>query len=134
MRTALGASDGTIWADPAFQSECVDVVSARLPEADFRDPSSYVETDENWFNPLRRYCPMLSLFSQIIDAAGIELTHDSFRAGAESLTDFAIPGYPAASLSADKTYAADAFTIGVYDHTEGDGMAVPSGDFVDIFE
>ena len=76
---------------------------------------------------------MIALFVAIAEAAGADLTQESFQAGAESLTDFSFPGSPSASLSADKLFADDLFSLAEYDNDAGDGQAVPLGDLVDIF-
>lgn len=130
--TSLGATDTEIYAHPLYQSECNDVVAAAMPEADLRPPTDYQEHEENWFNPVRRYCRHLALFVEIATAAGVDLTHDSFRAGAESLTDFTLPG-GAASLSATKLGADDLVRLAAFDHTEGDGQTVPVTDLIDVF-
>lgn len=133
--TSTGPDDTSIWEDPTYQSECNEVVAAAgIEGADLREPNSYLEDEENWFNSVRRYCRHLDLFVQIATAAGNELTHDSFRAGAETLTDFALPGSPNTSLSADKLYAEDGYALAEYDSTAGDGMAVPLGPIVDAFQ
>lgn len=131
--TAAGPDDTTIWDDPLFQSQCVDVVAAALPDADLRPPAEYAEDEENWFNSIRRYCQHLDLFVQIANAAGVELTPESFVAGAESLADFSLPGSASASLSDTKLFAEDTFALAEYDSTAGDGMAVPVGEYVDVY-
>ncbi|MDE0699397.1 MAG: ABC transporter substrate-binding protein [Acidimicrobiaceae bacterium] len=130
--TSLGPTDTEIYEDPLYQSACNDVVAAAMPDADLRPPLEYATGEENWFNPVRRYCRHLALFVEIATAAGVNLTHDSFRAGAESLTDFALPG-GAASLSATKLGADDLVRLAAFDHTEGDGQTVPVTDLIDIF-
>ena len=133
--TALGPTDGEIFADPLYQSTCHDVVAAAMPDADLREPDEYGEEDDYWFSSVRRYCRHLALFVEIATAAGVNLTHDSFRAAAESLSDFALPG-GASSLSATKFGARDLFRLGAFDHTagkEGKGETVPVTDLVDIF-
>ena len=130
--TSTGPTDTEIYDDPLYQTTCNHVVAAALPEADLRTPTDYAEDEENWFNPVRRYCRHLSLFVQIATAAGPELTQDSFREGANSLTDFALPG-SAASLGPDKLYADDTVRLSSYDSTEGDGAAVPVTELIDLF-
>ncbi len=133
--TSTGPTDQEQWADPLFQSECVEPVAALMPESDFREPNSYVEGDENWFNSLRRYCTVLSIFVQVATAAGADLTPDSFQEAAFSaaLDDFAIPGAGPASLSADKLGAADSVRLSAFDSAQGDGTIVPVTDLVDVF-
>jgi len=131
--TVSGPDDNFIWEDPAYQSECSDVVAAAIPDADIRPPLDYAEDEENLFNGIRYGCRLIALFVAIAEAAGADLTQESFQAGAESLTDFSFPGSPSASLSADKLFADDLFSLAEYDSTAGDGQAVPLGDLVDIF-
>jgi hypothetical protein len=132
--TAAGPSDTSIWEDPAYQTQCSDVVAAAVPEADIRPPLDYAEDEENWFNGIRYGCRLIDLFAVIANEAGPELNHDTFRAAAESLSDFSFAGSPSASLSPEKFFADDLFSLAVYDSTAGDGQAVPTGDLVDIFE
>ncbi|MEQ8842147.1 MAG: ABC transporter substrate-binding protein [Acidimicrobiales bacterium] len=131
--TATGPSDTLIWEDAAYQSECSEVVAAAQPDLDIRPPLDYAEDEENIFNGIRYGCRLIYLFKIIAEAAGPELTPESFRAGGESLTDFTFPGSPNASFSADKLYADDLFSLAIYDSTAGDGQAVPVGEPVDIF-
>ena len=130
--TALGPTDNEIYADPLYQSACNDVIAAAIPDADLRQPTDYQTEEENWFNSTRRACRHLALFVEIATAAGVNLTHDSFRAAAEGLSDFTLPG-GVSSLSATKFGARDLFRLGAFDHTEGDGQAVPVTDLIDIF-
>ena len=133
--TVAGPTDSEINADPLYQSACHDVVAAAMPDADLREPDEYGEDDDYWFSSVRRYCRHLALFVEIATAAGVNLTHDSFRAAAESLSDFALPG-GASSLSATKFGARDLFRLGTFDHTagkEGKGETVPVTDLIDIF-
>jgi hypothetical protein len=133
--TVSGPDDNSIWEDPLYQTQCSEVAAARVPEADIRAPLDYDEDEKeaNWFNGIRYGCRLIDLFVQIADAAGNDLNHETFRVGAESLTDFVLPGSPAASLSADKLFADDLYSLAVYDSTAGDGQAVPSGEPVDLF-
>ncbi len=125
MLTATGPTDTEIYDDPAYQTQCNDVVAAAIPDADLRPPTEYAVDEENWFNPIRRYCQHLSLFVQIVEAAGINPTYDSIVEAANSLTDFSLPGMPSASLGPGKLTAAATARLSAYDSTEGDGMPVP---------
>ena len=130
--TSGGPTDSEIYADPLYQSACNDVIAAAIPEADLREPTEYQTEEENWFNSTRRACRHLALFVEIATAAGVNLTHESFKAAADSLDDFALPG-GASSLSATKFGARDLFRLAGFDHTEGDGGTVPVTDLIDIF-
>ncbi|MEZ5168413.1 MAG: ABC transporter substrate-binding protein [Acidimicrobiales bacterium] len=123
--TAAGPDDQAIWDDPLYQSQCSDVVAAAVPEADIRPPLDYAEEEDNWFNNIRSACRFLDLFVQIATAAGTDLTPDSFQAGAETLTDFALPGGPSNSLSDTKFFAEDRYALATYDSTSGDGPGGP---------
>jgi len=131
--TSGGADDTSIFEDPLYQSQCNDIVAASDVGADLRTPLEYEKGEENWFNSVRRYCQHLDLFVQIARNAGADLTQVSFQGAAEAMSDFVLPGMPAASLSADKPYANDLYALLEYDSTAGDGVAVPLGDFIDAF-
>ena len=53
---STGPSDTEIWENADFQERCIAPVVARIPDHDLRDPLSYAADEDNWFNPLRRYC------------------------------------------------------------------------------
>ena len=127
-----GPSDTEHWNDPLLQ-ECVAVVRAAIPEADLRPPEELTVEDENWYLPVRRYCSHLSLFAQIAMAAGADLTPETFEAAAHTLTDFALPGIPANSLSPTKLGARDLFRLSEFDPDMGNGQTVPLTDLIDIF-
>ncbi|NIR38990.1 MAG: hypothetical protein GWN79_17125, partial [Actinobacteria bacterium] len=117
----------------SFQDECVAVVAAAVPDADLRDPTTLTEEEENWYNPTVQACGNLGLFRAIATAAGVELTHDSFVAGADTLTDFSIPTAPNMSLGPDKITAQDEVRLGEFDHTAGaDGGLVPLTELIDV--
>lgn len=131
--TVSGPTDTFIWEDEAYQTECSEVVAAALPDADIRPPLDYELNEENLFNGIRYGCRLIHLFVDIAEAAGPDLTQESFVTGAESLTDFSFPGSPNASFGPDKLFADDMFALSAYDSTAGDGQAVPLDDLVDIF-
>ncbi|NIV57199.1 MAG: hypothetical protein GWN48_17385 [Actinobacteria bacterium] len=109
------------------------MVAAAVPDADLRDPTTLTEEEENWYNPTVQACGNLGLFRAIATAAGVELTHDSFVAGADTLTDFSIPTAPNMSLGPDKITAQDEVRLGEFDHTAGaDGGLVPLTELIDV--
>jgi hypothetical protein len=127
-----GPTDTEIWNDPLYQSACSQPVADRVPEADIKPPAEYQEGEENWFNAIRLACQNLFLFEQIATAAGVDLTQDSFVAGANTLTDFAMPASPESSLGPDKITSRDLERLTIYDNTEGDGGTVPLTDLVNM--
>lgn len=135
--TTTAATDDEIFNDELFQSRCVEPVKAAdIPEEDLRLPSSYQTGEENWFNPLRRYCIMLAIFEAVATIAGGDLTPETFEAAAfgPEFDDFVLPGIGPASLSPDKLGAQDGVRLSEYDHTLGDGGLVPVTELLDAFD
>lgn len=126
-----GPSELDIWNDDLFQ-DCVRAVNEAGIGADLRPTAELEDADENWFNPTRRYCGHLSLFAQIAAAAGPNLTPETFEQGAYTLTDFALPGAPANSLSPSKLGARDLYRLTTFDPDVGNGENVPLTDLIDI--
>lgn len=126
-----GPSELDIWNDDVFQ-DCVRVVNEAGIGADLRPTADLADDDENWFNPVRRYCGHLSLFAQIAAAAGPDLTPETFEQAAYTLTDFVLPGYPANSLSPTKLGARDLYRLTTFDPDVGNGENVPLTDLIDI--
>ena len=126
-----GPSELDIWNDDVFQ-DCVRVVNEAGIGADLRATAELADDDENWFNPVRRYCGHLSLFAQIAAAAGPDLTPETFEQAAYTLTDFVLPGAPANSLSPTKLGARDLYRLTTFDPDVGNGENVPLTDLIDI--
>ena len=122
-----GPSELDIWNDDVFQ-DCVRAVNAAGIGADLRPTAELADDDENWFNPVRRYCGHLSLFAQIAAAAGPDLTPETFEQAAYTLTDFVLPGAPANSLSPTKLGARDLYRLTTFDPDVGNGENVPLTD------
>lgn len=133
---STGPTDTEIWEDQAFQDQCVAPVVARVAEADLRDPTTYGPEEENWFNALRRYCHVLSIFEQIATEAGVDLTPETFLDAAYggAFDDFQIPGIGPASISDSKRGAQDGLRLSAYDSTIGDGGIGPVTELLDAFE
>ena len=126
-----GPSELDIWNDDVFQ-DCVRVVNDAGIGADLRPTAELADDDENWFNPVRRYCGHLSLFAQIAAAAGPDLTPETFEQAAYTLTDFVLPGAPANSLSPTKLGARDLYRLTTFDPDVGNGENVPLTELIDI--
>ena len=99
------------------------------------DPSTAAVDEENWFDATRRYCRLLSLFEQLVTAAGVNPTYDSVveAANSDAFDDFALPGIPSNSLSPDKPDAQDMFRLSEYDPNESDGAVVAITNLIDAF-
>ncbi len=140
------ALDGTISSavrldlatDPvdAQTQECLDTVSAALPDARFERPGPGVENSEedpNYWSYTVLACRDLSLFVQIATAAGVELTNDSFQAGLESLTQASLPEIPFLSFGPGKYNGNDTLRLVQFDgDADEDGELVALGDAVDL--
>ena len=126
-----GPSELDIWNDDMFQ-DCVRAVNEANIGADLRPTADLTDEDENWFNAVRRYCGHLSLFLQIAATAGPDLTPETFEQAAYSMSDFALPGSFANSLSPTKLGARDLYRLSVFDPDVGNGENVPLTDLIDI--
>ena len=130
----LSATDQEMFEEEQMMN-CIAIVQEAIPDADIIPPDEISEDEDNWFNSIRRYCRLLSLFEQLATQAGPDLTYDSIveAANSEYFDDFAIPGNSAASLDPDKPDAQDEYRLGEYSATESDGGVAPVGELVDIF-
>ncbi len=130
----LSATDQEMY-DEAQMTTCIAIVQAAFPDTDIIQPDDIGEDEDNWFNSIRRYCRLLSLFEQLATQAGTDLTYDSIVEAADGayFDDFAIPGNTHASLSPDKPDAQDEYRLGEYSATESDGGVAATGELVDLF-
>ena len=140
------ALDGTIASavrldlatDPvdAETQECIDIVSAALPDARFERPGPGVENSEedpNYWSYTVLACRDLSLFVQIATASSVELTNDSFQAGLESLNQASLPEIPFLSFGPGKYNGNDTLRLVQFDgDADEDGELVALGDAVDL--
>ena len=101
-------------ADPEVQ-RCVDEYNATQPEEPIDMAASTVDT----LDALANDCAAFRLFVLATEAAGDDLTPESWGRGAESLGELELPGMPFASLSADKHSAGDAIGHYRYDAAAG---------------
>jgi len=140
------ALDGTIASavrldlatDPvdAETQECIDIVSAALPDARFERPGPGVENSEedpNYWSYTVLACRDLSLFVQIATASSVELTNDSFQAGLESLNQASLPEIPFLSFGPGKYNGNDTLRLVQFDgDADEDGELFALGDAVDL--
>ena len=73
------------------------------------------------------------MFTMVAEAAGPDLTPDSFLAAAESMSEFTLPGQPYNSFGMGKYDASDSFRLSVFDADAGgaDGALVPISEVMD---
>jgi hypothetical protein len=105
---AQNKDDGEQFSDPRMQ-DCIAIFEARQPDIPVRDPGSIGTDEPDTFSGLRNACNELEVFVRAAEAAGPNLTNESWVAGLESLGD-------GISLFA-KTYAS--FGPGKYDAEDG---------------
>ena len=131
--TSDGPTDIEYFATEGLQA-CVAIVEAATGVT-VTDPAAIEVDAENWFNSVRRYCRLLSLFEQLVTAAGVNPTYESVveAANSEAFDDFALPGIPNNSISPDKPDAQDMFRLSEYDPNISDGGLTAVTELIDIF-
>ncbi|MDG2351564.1 MAG: hypothetical protein P8L35_01945, partial [Acidimicrobiales bacterium] len=117
--TLTGLTEQEMWDDPLTQAECVVPFKDANPDLLIEGPAQFDEGEEEWYRSIMSYCRWLKLFVMITEAAGADLTHESFLAAAESMTDFVLPGQPHNSIGPGKYDASDAFRLSVFDANSG---------------
>jgi ABC-type branched-subunit amino acid transport system substrate-binding protein len=79
------------WSDPAMK-RCIATIKAAEPGATIADPvTGTSSTPHTWRAPLTA-CQEVTLFEDIVKAAGRTLNNETFDRGGESLTHATIPG------------------------------------------
>ena len=127
-----GATAEEAWALDATQ-DCVAVFEAANPDITVKPVTEVTDAETDWATPLIRHCMTLRLFEMIATAAGPELTHESFVAGADSLGEIALPEIPLASLSPGKIDATDGMRLATFDPTIGEqGRGAPASELVRV--
>lgn len=127
---STGTSDIEAWNGPLV-AECREIFSAANPDVELVSPP-VPQGEEQWFNPIMAYCRWLTLFVMVAEAAGPDLTQESFAAAAATFDQFALPGVPFASLGPDKFAASDSRRLSIFDSTVGDlGEVVPLTEMLD---
>jgi hypothetical protein len=122
-----GLTEQEIWDDPLTQDNCVIPFKEANPDLVIEGPDQFDEGEEEWYRSIMSYCRWLHLFKMIAEAAGPNLTHESFLGAAESMSDFVLPGQPYNSISPGKYDASDSFRLSLFDSTSGgdQGALVP---------
>lgn len=120
--------DSGAFEDPGL-SECIDVVEEALG-VEVRATSQLPEGDPNYFSGSVNVCRSFSLFTQIAEAAGPDLTNESWIAALDNLDDLDLPGYQFASMSSTKVDARDQLVLVEYDLETGDFN--PISDPIDV--
>jgi hypothetical protein len=127
-RIAQGDLDGTKvalrWENPVDVA-VDDLVRPLLVDAEVEIDLESKETVQ----ALVDHCRAFRLMVLIFEAAGVDLTPDSFVAGAESLGSFSLPAMPGATLGPDNHAAGSQIRRYEYDASVGDHL--PVGEAID---
>jgi hypothetical protein len=92
--------------------ECVDELNTY---GDYDEPFDPASMEPSTGRNIAQACGTWSMIELMLEAAGPDLTPDTFRAGAEGLGEFELPGLAAASLGPDDHSAGDAVRVFEYD-------------------
>lgn len=106
-----GLDGQALWDDETTRT-CRETFIAAHPEIEIIEPLDLVAGDEDWPMGLSVGCRFLELFVVVAEAAGANLTPDSFAAAAATgFEEFSILGQPFSSLGPDKFDANDSFSL-----------------------
>ena len=93
---------------------CIDVIEAALG-VEVLPPEELEEGEIQHWAGMINACRDLSMFVQIAEAAGPDLTNESWVAALDNVPDISVPGVAFASISSDKVDAADELYLVEYD-------------------
>ncbi len=99
--------------DPALD-DCVAAVAEALG-VEIEHPTALAEGEPNHWSGAENACVRMALFVQIAEAAGPDLTNESWVAALDNVPDLTIPGFEFFSLSSTKPDAADQLKLVEYD-------------------
>jgi hypothetical protein len=94
--------------------ECIEVVEEALG-VEVLATSQLPDGDPNYFAGAVGVCRTFSLFIQIAETAGPDLTNESWIAALDNVEDLSIPGYEFVSLSSDKVDTRDQLVLVEFD-------------------
>lgn len=128
----MGSTREESWDLPATR-ECIEILEAGDPEITVVPSDEVAEGEFDWAYSLIPNCQRLRFFEMIADAAGPDLTHETFLAAAEGLGEIELPYLPLGSLGPGKLDAADGIRLATFDPTiEPTGDMTPVGDLIRV--
>jgi len=110
----LTNNNGPSSVDDERIAECITVVEEALG-IEVIPTEELDEGAPNYWSGTAGACQRMAMFAQIAEAAGPELTNDSWAAALDAVPDLSIPGYEFVSLSSDKVDARDQLVLAEYD-------------------
>lgn len=90
---------------------CIDIFTGANPDVDVIEPADLQEGEDDYPQALSLGCRFLRLFQAVAEAAGPELTNQSFAEAAAGMTQFSVPGQPFASFASDKFDSNDSYQL-----------------------
>lgn len=99
--------------DPQI-AECIEVVE-EATGVEVVPTEELPEGEPNYWSGTSGACQRMAVFVQIAEAAGPDLTNDSWAAALDQVPDLTVPGFEFVSLSSDKTDARDSLVLVEYD-------------------
>jgi len=129
----LNEDSGEQFTDPRMQ-ECIARFTSRNPDIEVLNPGEVERGGAKWSNGIRDACNELEVFVRAAEAAGPNLTNETWIAGLESLGDgIELYGKPYASFGPGKFDADDSFRLVRFSVDVGEnGGFVELGDVVDV--
>lgn len=112
-RVLSSAADIRPGVDPVLD-ECVEAVGDTLG-VEVKHASDLAAGEDNYYSGTENACVRMAMFVQIAEAAGPDLTTESFVAALDNVPDLDIPGYQFFSLSSAKPDANDQLKLVEYD-------------------
>ncbi len=107
--TNNNGNDVEAFEDPGLL-ECIAAVE-EAQGVEVTATSQLPEGEPNYFSGTVGVCRTVALFVQIAEAAGADLTNESWVAALDKVPDLSIPGYDFVSLSSDKVDARDQLVL-----------------------
>ena len=111
---AMGLSEEEAFAMDRTQ-QCVETFESANPEIDVMRSDLVADGDADWMFTLYGACRVVRVLELIGNEAGVDLTNETFAAGAARLATFETAGRPFNSLADGKFDANDGLRLGVFD-------------------
>ena len=108
--TAAGLEGQKLW-DHETAQDCRETFIAAQPDVEIIEPDDQQSDDDDVTRGLTVACRFLELFVVVAEAAGPNLTPDSFAAAALEFDEFSIVGQPFSSMGPDKFDSDDSFSL-----------------------
>ena len=143
-RAGIEAFDGVLVLDRGRPSDvesagpklrrCLDTFQAANPDVEILARADVPPGGADWLIGVLDACAILAIFVAAAEAAGPELTNDSWQQGLETLNDFVVPGQQYSSFGPDKWDAHDGARLAEFRVEDLATRLEPLGELVDTAE